>query len=84
MMTEQAARDEKLSRRLARHDSSAAVGSSEGDVDMSALLQELEIRDTRCSPPATRRNSFAWDKPATEEDFYALLAEWEADERLRT
>lgn len=84
MMTEQAARDEELSRPLAGRDSSAAVGSSEGDVDVNALLQELEIRDTRCSPRATRRNGFAWDKPATEEDFYALLAEWEADDRLRT
>lgn len=84
MMTKQAARDEELSRRLAGRDGSAAVGSSEGDVDMNALLQELEIRDKRYSLPATRRNGFAWDKPATEEDFYALLGEWEADERLRT
>ncbi|EON67782.1 hypothetical protein W97_07037 [Coniosporium apollinis CBS 100218] len=58
MMTEQAARDEELSRRLAGRDSSAAVGSSEGDVDMNALLQELEIRDTTLFASRNQRQQF--------------------------
>ncbi|KAJ9649571.1 hypothetical protein H2199_000348 [Coniosporium tulheliwenetii] len=82
-MADRAVRDEEVSRQLARRDSSAFVDSLEEEVDMDAGLQELEIRDRRCSPPATRRNSFDWDRPATEDDFYAVLAEWEADERQR-